>query len=103
LLFQPRQFPRLSLSIDVKVRCSSEVLVLRSQEIGAGGMALENASKLSVAQPVHLSFILPEGPELKLDAVVWWKRDHRVGIRFDMRDGAWRQVEQWVQQQLKLV
>jgi PilZ domain-containing protein len=86
LLFQPRQFPRVSLATEVKVRYGDEVLVARSQEIGAGGMALENAGRLSVAQPVQLSFTLSPELALKLDAVVWWKRDHRVGIRFDPRD-----------------
>ena len=86
--------------MEVKVRYGAEVLVARSREIGAGGMALENASRLSVAQPVKLSFTLPAGRELELDAVVWWKRDHRVGVRFDVRDGNCRHIQQWVEQQI---
>jgi hypothetical protein len=101
LLFQPRQFPRVSLAVEVKVQYGEEVLVASSEEIGAGGMALGNAGRLSVAQPVKLSFTLPAGRELELDAVVWWKRDHRVGIRFDMRDGNCRYIQQWVEQQIK--
>ncbi len=72
-----------------------------SKEIGAGGMALENASWLSVAQPVQLFFTLPHGSELNLHAVVWWKRDHRVGIRFDLYDGNRELIGQWVQEQIK--
>ena len=103
MLFQPRQFPRVSLATDVKVHCGDEVFVTKSEEIGAGGMALQNAGRLSVAQPVQLSFSLSAGLELKLDAVVWWKRDHRVGIRFDPRDGKCRLIiQQWVEEQLKL-
>ncbi len=102
LLFQPRQFPRVSIAVEVKVHCGDEVFVARSQEIGAGGMALENVGRLSVAQPVKLSFTLSPGRELKLDAVVWWKRNHRVGIRFDLRDGNCRLIQQWVEEQIKL-
>ncbi len=102
MLFQPRQFPRVSIAVDVKVHCEDEVFVARSHEIGAGGMALENAGRLSVAQPVKLFFTLPSGPELKLDAVVWWKRNHRIGIRFDLRDGNCRLIQQWVEEQIKL-
>ena len=103
MLFQPRQFPRVSLATEVKVQCGEEVFVARSQEIGAGGMALQNAGRLSVAQPVHLSFTLSPRLELKLDAVVWWKRDQRVGIRFDPRDGKSRGIiQQWVEEQIKL-
>jgi len=102
LLFQPRQFPRVSLATEVKVHYGDEVLVARSQEIGAGGMALENAGRLSVAQPVQLFFTLSPELALKLDAVVWWKRDHRVGIRFDPRDPKCRIIQQWVEEQIKL-
>ncbi len=86
--------------MEVKVRYGGEVFVTKSREIGAGGMALENASRLSVAQPVKLYFTLPGGRELELDAVVWWKRDHRVGVRFDVHDGNCRHIQQWVEQQI---
>ena len=99
--FQPRQFPRVPLATEVRVHFGDEVLIARSQEIGAGGMALENASRLSVAQPVQLSFTLSSGRQLNLHAVVWWKRDHRVGIRFDPRDGNCRHIAEWVEQQIK--
>ena len=99
--FQPRQFPRVPLATQVKVRWGDEILLAKSNEIGAGGMALEGASRLSVAQPVQLSFALAPELELNLHAVVWWKRDHRVGIRFDLRDGNCRQIAQWVEQQIK--
>lgn len=87
--------------MEVKVYYGDEVLVVRSQEIGAGGMALENAGRLSVAQPVKVAFTLPAGRELQLDAVVWWKRDHRVGIRFDLRDKNRRIIQLWVEEQIK--
>ncbi|MFI5109895.1 MAG: PilZ domain-containing protein [Terriglobales bacterium] len=102
MLFQPRQFPRVSLATEVRVQCGDEVFVARSQEIGAGGMALQDAGRLSVAQPVQLSFTLSPALALKLDAVVWWKRDHRVGIRFDPRDPKCRLIQQWVEEQIKL-
>jgi len=89
------------MAVEVKVYCGDEVVVARSQEIGAGGMALENAGRLSVAQPVKVAFTLPAGRELKLDAVVWWRRDQRVGIRFDLRDGNRRFIQQWVEDQIK--
>jgi hypothetical protein len=93
----------VSLAVEVRVHFGDEVLLARSQEIGAGGMSLESADRLSVAQPVKLLFALPSGQELKLDAVVWWKRNRRVGIRFDLRDPQCRLIQQWVEEQIKLV
>lgn len=101
--FQPRQFPRVALDTQVEVHCGDEVLVTKSEEIGAGGMALRNAGQLSVGQPVRLSFTLSPSLTLRVDAVVWWKRDPRVGIRFDPRDGKSRSIiQQWVEEQIKL-
>ena len=101
--FQPRQFPRVALDTQVEVHCGDEVLVTKSEEIGAGGMALRNARQLSVGQPVRLSFTLSPSLTLRVDAVVWWKRDPRVGIRFDPRDGKSRSIiQQWVEEQIKL-
>jgi hypothetical protein len=51
-----------------------EVIVAKSEEIGAGGMALQNAGRLSVAQPVRLSFAL----------------------------SPCRVIQQWVEEQIKL-
>lgn len=103
LHFQPRQFPRVSINTEVEVHCGDEILVTRSEEIGAGGMALQNAGRLSVGQPVRLSFTLSPGLGFQLDAVVWWKREQRVGIRFDPRDSKCRvTIQQWVEEQLKL-
>jgi len=66
-------------------------------------MALRNAGQLSVGQPVRLSFTLSPSLTLRVDAVVWWKRDPRVGIRFDPRDGKSRSIiQQWVEEQIKL-
>ena len=101
--FQPRQFPRVALDTQVEVHCGDEVLVTKSEEIGAGGMALRNAGQLSVGQPVRLSFTLSPSLTLRVDAVVWWKRDPRVGVRFDPRDGKSRSIiQQWVEEQIKL-
>ena len=101
--FQPRQYPRTSLDTEVEVHCGDEVLITKSEEIGAGGMALRNAGQLSVGQPVRVAFTLSPGLRLQLDAVVWWKRDQRVGVRFDPRDGKSRVIIQhWVEEQIKL-
>ena len=57
------------------------------QEIGAGGMALESAGRL-LGGAARESCLYPAGGT-GIEAgmlVVWWKRDKRVGIRFDLRD-----------------
>jgi PilZ domain len=102
LRFQPRQFPRVPIALTVRVYFGSDTLVTKSLEIGAGGMALDYAGCLSVAQPVKVSFALHPDQELTLDAVVWWKRDQRVGIRFDLCDRNRCVIQDWVEKQIKL-
>ena len=101
--FQPRQFPRVSLATEVTVRCHDEsIFTATGVEIGAGGMALESANRLGVAQPIQVSFSLRPGRPLTLQAVVWWKRGNLVGVRFDPADTNRQHVQQWVEEQKKL-
>ena len=99
----PRKFPRTSLDIEVRVDSFGRCSVLRSVEIGAGGMALKDANGLGVSQPVQLSFTLPNGQGVTLQAVVWWKRAEVVGVRFDPADENCIHVKQWMDTQTAVV
>jgi hypothetical protein len=59
-------------------------------------MSLEQAGQLSLAQPVLLTFALPSGDSIRLGAVVWWKRNGLVGVRFDPRDH-YRPIQEWIE------
>jgi len=49
-------------------------------------MSLERVDHLSIALPVVLDFTLPSAEPVRLNGVVWWKRDRMVGVRFDPAD-----------------
>jgi hypothetical protein len=69
-------------------------------ELGGGGMAVAKAAHLVVSQPVTVTFEISAATPLKIDAVVWWKRDKLIGIRFDPADGNRHQVESYVSAKL---
>jgi len=98
-----RKFPRMSLDIEVQVDSFGRCSVLRSVEIGAGGMALKNANALGVSQPVQLSFTLPNGQGVTVQAVVWWKRAEVVGVRFDPADENRMHVQKWMNENVAVV
>ena len=99
VFFGTRKFPRVKLEVEVRVESLGRSLVSRSLEIGAGGMALKDASALDVSQPVQLSFALPDGQDVTVQAVVWWKRATLVGVRFDPSDGNRMHVQHWMDTQ----
>lgn len=96
IFFPPRQHPRVHLATDVRVEGHDLTFTARSVQLGAKGMSLERAHQLSMAQPVLLSFALPTGSRIKVGAVVWWKTEELVGLRFDPRDNN-RDIQQWIQ------
>ena len=65
-------------------------------ELGGGGMAVARAAHLVVSQPVTVTLEMPTAQSVKLDGVVWWKRDKLIGIRFDPADGNRHRVESYV-------
>ncbi|HEV8524535.1 MAG TPA: PilZ domain-containing protein [Terriglobales bacterium] len=97
--FQPRQYPRVPLVTGVRVEGYRQTLHASSIQVGAGGMALENAGQLRVAEPVTLSFSLPGGPHVTVHGVVWWKREKLLGVRFDPNDDNRHQIQTWIDSQ----
>ena len=104
MFFQsPRKFPRVKLDVEVRVDSFGRCHMLRSIEIGAGGMALKDAKDLGVSQPVQLTFTLPDGQSVTVQAVVWWKRAGNVGVRFDPADQDRAHVQRWMDTQVVAV
>jgi hypothetical protein len=96
VIFPPRRYPRIALATDVKVEGHDLTFTTRSVQLGTKGMSLEDADRLSLAQPVELAFALPSGYSLRIGAVVWWKKDHLTGLRFDPRDD-YPAIQEWIE------
>jgi hypothetical protein len=96
VFFPTRQHPRVHLATDVKVEGHGLTFTARSVQLGTQGMSLERASQLSLAQPVLLTFALPSGCPVRVGAVVRWKTQELVGLRFDPRDRN-RHIQEWIQ------
>lgn len=96
VIFPPRRYPRIALATDVKVKGHDLTFTTRSVQLGTKGMSLEDADRLSLAQPVELAFALPSGYSLRIGAVVWWKKDHLTGLRFDPRDN-YPAIQEWIE------
>jgi hypothetical protein len=94
--FPPRQHPRIALVTDVRVEGHDFSFTARSVQLGTKGMSLQDADQLSLAQPVELTFALPSGCSLRVGAVVWWKKDHLIGLRFDPRDD-YPAIQKWIE------
>jgi hypothetical protein len=98
LLFGHRQDPRVALATHVRVDAHDRIFEAESVQLGIGGMSLHNAGRLLLSQPVQLTFSLPSGTSITIAAVVRWKRNSLVGLRFDPRADT-RQIQEWIESQ----
>ncbi len=92
-----RRAPRFPFATDVRVDAYGKIIMARSFQMGSGGMALEKASALSIAQPLDVTFALPDGRLVTIAAVVRWKRADQVGLRFDPC-GDTSAIREWIKQ-----
>ena len=99
-MLQTRKHPRVPLDVDVVLSISGQSLPGRAVQIGGGGMSLELAVSVPVSYPVELEFTLPDGPQVRIAGVVWWKKGNLIGIRFDYTGAARLTVENWVKERL---
>ena len=75
------------VKMDVRVRLWREqtdgvVVVLRSFELGEGGMSVYTPEPMALGTMVRVSFSLPNGDLLHLHAIVRNQRGFRCGLEF---------------------
>jgi hypothetical protein len=91
-----RRFPRLEVAFPVDILTDKETHPAESRNISQGGMSLCGEAPVSVAQPVQLSFILPEQEAVTIPAVVTHKQGEQIGVRFDPTHYRRAAIEKWV-------
>jgi c-di-GMP-binding flagellar brake protein YcgR len=91
-----RNNARIKLVVPVEVETFGEKYQANSQDISRGGMLLKAEAPVNVAQPVQLSFILPEQTPIEIPAVVCHKRGQQFGVRFDPTHHRRVVIERWV-------
>ncbi len=91
-----RSNARVQLRVPVAIESFGEVYNADSQDISRGGMLLKGGAPVKVAQPVQLTFTLPEQTSVEVPAVVCHKRGEQFGVRFDPTYERRGVIEKWV-------
>jgi hypothetical protein len=91
-----RSNARIQLIVPVAVERFGEAFDAVSQDISRGGMLLKAKAPMQVAQPVHLSFTLPEADLVEIPAVVCHQRGELFGVKFDPTHRRRAVIERWV-------
>jgi len=104
VLHELRRYVRIPVVAKLGVESDRQVFSAVSGEISAGGMSLSCGTKLTISQPVQLSFDLPNAPGVVVRATVCWARasDEMVGVRFDPDDDRRLRVKEWIDGYLDL-
>ena len=100
-MFRKRKHARVAVDIPVQVHGAGLICEAHCVELGAGGMSLVRAEKLGVSLPVQISFALGSQVHISVQAVVWWKRNHLTGLRFDPHDRNCKLVKEFVEAQTR--
>jgi hypothetical protein len=95
-----RQYPRIPVALDVQVEGPGVACSGTSVELGGGGMSLTLAEHLAISLPVQVAFTLPPSLAVCIQAVVWWKRNKMVGVRFDPTDRNCQLVQRYLEMQI---
>jgi PilZ domain len=97
-----RKHPRVSIATRVTILTPTARVEGEAGEIGAGGMSVRCGHAFGVSQPVELRFSLPpDGPEIRMAAVVWWRKDGHAGFRFDLHSAHREVIERWIEQRMQ--
>jgi c-di-GMP-binding flagellar brake protein YcgR len=91
-----RAAARVQVVVPVEVECFGERYKANSQNISGGGMLLKSEAPVKVAQPLQLTFVLPENIAIHVPAVVCHKRGPLFGVRFDPTYPRRGLIEKWV-------
>ncbi len=74
---------RVQLGVPVQVSTAEQQFVAEGKNISHGGMLLRSDLPVKVAQPVQLTFTLPEQTPVEIPAVVCHTRGQHFGVMFD--------------------
>jgi hypothetical protein len=91
-----RASARVQIAVPVELETFGEKYPADSQNISGGGMLLRSQAPVKIAQPLHLSFVLPDQTDVQIPAVVCHKRPGFFGVRFDPTHQRRRAIEKWV-------
>jgi len=94
-----RRARRVGLVVPVKIKGYQHTMTGSTRDISGSGMLLTPEARLSIAEPVEVSFVLPEGPRIEIAGAVCRLQGSHAGICFDAADKQRLVIEQWIEQQ----
>ena len=92
-----RRYARIPITLPVEVETPRNQVSSTAQNISVDGMLLFHAAEsLRVAEPVQLSFTLPEAEAIHVPAVVWRHQGEDAVVRFDPTHPQRKAIQAWV-------
>jgi len=104
VLHEFRRYVRVPMITEVKLEAERSKYTATSVELSGGGMSMQATAKVSLGQPVELSFSLPQTKPISVAGVISWieSNDGTVGVRFDPNDSRRSAVKAWIEDYLEL-
>jgi hypothetical protein len=101
VLHEFRRYVRIPLAVEVTATVSGSAMKATSHEVSGGGMSLQLPVRLKHGDVLELTLSLPNGPAVKIPAVVRWTKEAEqlTGVRFEDED-ARTKVKTWIDKYL---
>lgn len=91
--------PRVACVTEVSIVADRRTISGVSRNIAIGGILLKPSAPLSVGEPVHVSFDLPNGPRIEIPGAICRKQGDHVAVKFDVMTQQRALIQHWVDQQ----
>lgn len=88
--------PRVACVTSVSIAADGRNISGVSRDIAIGGILLKPSAPLSVGEPVHVSFDLPNGPHIDIPGAICRKQGERVAVKFDVLTQQRALIQKWV-------
>jgi hypothetical protein len=91
--------PRIPCIISITIVANRRTISGLTKNIAIGGVLFKPLAPLSVGEPVHASFDLPNGPHIDIPGAICRKQGEYVAVKFDVVTQQRALIQKWVDQQ----
>jgi hypothetical protein len=93
--------PRINCATKVTVIAGLRTITGVTKDIAIGGILFTPSGPLSVGEPVHVKFDLPNGPQIEIPGAIRRKQGEHVAVQFDFITEQRALIQEWVDRQLR--
>ena len=104
VLHEFRRYVRVPVITEAALEVERSKYTCSTVELSGGGMSMHSTAKVSIGQPMQVSFTLPRNKPISVSGVISWidANEGTIGVRFDPNDARRAAVKAWIEDYLEI-